>query len=328
MAAPATTTPDRALHRRVRAVLAAGVAPPDALRSAAPLDERDRLLALLSLHDLHLAPLDRAGPAVRWQHHPVLAELKQRLEADVLAALERDAGEPIGAEAEAGGAVAAMRAVAAHGQVPPVYEWLAEEATWPELVEFLALEGGPDANFDDLVAACQIGLAGRPKLEMARNYWDEMGRGNGDDVHTELHHRLVAAIDMPTVPPDEQPVQGLLRSVLGGMLATNRWLQPELVGALGLTELQAGPRCRKVVAALKRLGASQDALGFYEEHAVADPRHGKGWLDEVVTPMADDPDWAPRIVRGARWRAAVNDRFFAELGRRFVGGEIEHRKAS
>jgi hypothetical protein len=326
--AAAPIAPDRPLHRRLRAVLAAGVAPPDRLRSAEPVDDRDRLLSLLALHELHLAPIDRAGPAVRWQHHPVLAELKQRLEAGVIATLDELAAEPVAGGAGAGDAIGAVRAIAAHGQVPPVYDWLAEEATWPELVAFLALEGGPDANFDDLVAACQIGLAGRPKLEMARNYWDEMGRGETDEVHTELHRRLVEAIDLPAVPPEEQPVEGLLRSALGGVLATNRWLQPELVGALGLTELQAGPRCRKVVTAMRRLGASDDALAFYEEHAVADPRHGKGWLDEVIAPLADDAAFAPGIVRGARWRAAVNDRFFEELDHRFAGDAAAERRAS
>ena len=34
--------------------------------------------------------------------------------------------------------------------------------TAADLVDFLALEGGPDADFDDLVALCQIGLRGSP----------------------------------------------------------------------------------------------------------------------------------------------------------------------
>jgi hypothetical protein len=30
-------------------------------------------------------------------------------------------------------------------------------------------------------------------LEMAKNYWDEMGRGNLADVHTELHRTMTVA---------------------------------------------------------------------------------------------------------------------------------------
>jgi pyrroloquinoline quinone (PQQ) biosynthesis protein C len=142
-----------------------------------------------------------------------------------------------------------------------------------------------------------------------------MGNGDLGAVHTELHRRLVAAIAMPRIPRDELPTECLERSVFSGLLATNRHLQPEMLGALGLIELQAGPRCRKVVAALRRLDAPTDAFPFYEEHAVADPRHGKRWLDEVVAPLADE--WGDRMVRGARWRQLVNERFFEAMRRRF-----------
>jgi hypothetical protein len=331
MTAPRPTTDlaaHRALHPRLRAVLDAGGAPPDALADAVAVDERDRLLSLLELHDLHLAPIDHLGPAARLQHHPVLARLRARLEETVLADLAHAEGADHIALPE--DPVAAMRAVAAVDQVPDVYRWLAEDASWDELVAFLSLEGGPDAGFDDLVAMGQVGITGRPKVEMARNYWDEMGRGTAGEVHTELHHRLTAAVEMPLVARTDLPVEALSRSALCSVLATNRWLQPELVGLLGLVELQAGPRCRKVVQAMERLGAPAGALGFYVEHAIADPRHGKGWLDEVVGPLGEDPTWAAGMVRGACWRALVNRRFFAAMAERFVrtAAGVTHRHAS
>ena len=211
-----------------------------------------------------------------------------------------------------------MRALAHEGLVPDVYRWLAEDASYDEAVAFLALEGGPDGGFDDLVAACQIGLEGAPKVELARNYWDEMGNGSLDRVHTELHRKLAGALDLPTVAREDQPVEALARAALGSLLATNRWLQPEMVGALGLLELQAGPRCRKVVAALHRLGAPEAAFDFYREHAEVDPRHGKDWVDQAVAPLARDPRWATGIVRGARWRSLVNAAFFDAMAGRFV----------
>jgi pyrroloquinoline quinone (PQQ) biosynthesis protein C len=177
------------------------------------------------------------------------------------------------------------------------------------------------------VAACQIGLDGDAKLELARNYWDEMGNGSLDAVHTELHRRLAAALGLHAVPRSEQPIQALERAALGSVLATNRHLQPETVGALGLIELQAGPRCRRVVKALRRLDAPADAFPFYEEHAVADPRHGKDWLDHAVATLAEDPEWASGMVRGARWRSLVNRRFFGAMEDRFAT-RAEARQAS
>lgn len=277
----------------------------DAALEIHPVGRRDSALALAQLHDLHLAPVPVLGDRVRFQHHPAVAMLKHRLEQAFLRRLP----PPVPAVDDA---VAGMRKISATDLVPPVYDWIAEEAALEEVRAYLTLEGGPDGGFDDLVALCQIGIEGKPKVELATNYWDEMGRGNLDEVHTELHHRMVRALGLVAVDRRDQPVEALERSLLGSTLATNRALQPELVGALGLLELQAGPRCRRVVKGLERLGCSDDALAFYEEHAVADPRHGKDWLDHVVGPLAERyPDWAPRIVTGAAWRSHVNAAFFA-----------------
>ena len=276
-------------------------------------DDRDRALTLLQVYDLHTAPLPAIGDLARFQQHPVVAERKQRLEQSWLAELEE-------AFAEAGAltraddvprVVQAMRAVAAKDRLPAAYRWLAKEASWPELVDFLAVEGGPDGGFDDLVALCQIGLSGSAKLELGKNYWDEMGRGDGAGVHTVLHQDMAAAISMPHVPREDLPVEALERIALGGLLATNRWLQPEMLGALGLIELQAGPRCRLVLQGFDRLGAPAAAYPFYAEHAEVDPVHGKDWMDKAVVPMVTEhPDWGPRIVKGAWWRSVTNLRFF------------------
>ncbi len=40
-----------------------------------------------------------------------------------------------------------------------------------------------EAGFDDLVAMTQVKLPVSAKLELARNYWDEMGRGNPKGMH-------------------------------------------------------------------------------------------------------------------------------------------------
>ena len=284
------------------------------LRGAAPQGRRDRFLTLLAVYDLHLAPLEVIGDAARHQHAPAVVELKNRLEAEWLVELEA-AWESAGRLNECRTpeeVVSAMRAVAARDRLPAAYRWLAKTATWEQVVEFLALEGGPDGGFDDLVAMCQIGLSGTAKLELGKNYWDEMGQGDLAGVHTQLHADLVAAIAMPTVPREQMSEAALERAALGGLLATNRWLQPEMIGALGLLELQAGPRCRMVLQAFDRLGAPEGAYPFYVEHAEVDPVHGKDWMDKAIEPLAGErPEWGARMVKGAWWRATLNLQFFA-----------------
>ena len=305
----------------------------DALRSGdfsllptvSPVDRRDRFLALLQVYDLHTAPLGAVGDAVRHQHHPAVADLKNRLEVEWLEELEQvwSQAEPEADPSTPEGAVSWIRGVAVQDRLPPAYRWLAEDADWPQLVSFLALEGGPDGGFDDLVAICQVGLAGQAKLELGKNYWDEMGNGDLAEVHTKLHNDVVAALDLSSVPRDQLPVEALERAALNGLLATNRWLQPEMIGALGLTELQAGPRCRMVLKAFKRLGAPDEAFPFYDVHADVDPVHGKDWVEKVIAPtVAQRPEWGERILRGAVWRARVNLAFFAAAHAQLTGTEV------
>jgi hypothetical protein len=301
------------------------VADLSSLYGATPVDRRDRFLTLLQVYDLHTAPLEVVGPAVRHQGDPAVADLKTRLEVTWLAELE-DAWSGVDRLDEATTperAVTAMRTVAARDRLPAAYRWLADSADWPQVVSFLALEGGPDGGFDDLVSACQVGLHGSAKLELARNYWDEMGGGDPDAVHTVLHDRLVEAVQIPRLPREQLPVEALERAALGGLLATNRWLQPEMLGALGLLELQAGPRCRMVLKAFDRLGAPEGAYPFYAEHAEVDPRHGRDWVEKAVAPLvAERPEWGPRIVKGAWWRSAVNLAFFEWLRQDLLGRSV------
>jgi len=280
-----------------------------------PAGPADAVVTLLAIYDLWLGDVREQDGRERYQNHPAVAALKWRLEARFLARLDELVPAHTVEEVDA---VGALRRIARRDDAP-IYDWLATSATWAQLVRFLAIEGGPDGGFDDLVAICQVGIDGGPKVVLGANYWDEMGRGELAAVHTELHHRLARAVDLPRLRWDELPLSALERSALNGLLATNRWLQPEMIGALGLLELQAGPRCRRVVRALRRLGAPEGAFPFYEEHADTDPRHGKEWIEGAVAPLVEaHPEWNARIVRGARWRAALNCRLFADAQRLLV----------
>jgi hypothetical protein len=282
-------------------------------RELGATDRRELMATLLDVHALHLAPIDQLGGAECWQHEPRVAAIKRRLEATLRTQLDADRPPPLD-----GDPADVMRRLAHDEMVPPIYDWLADDATLDELVEFISLEGGPDADFDDLVAICQVGLRGLPKLTLGANYWDEMGRGDLSAVHTELHHQMAGALGVRALPTDELPIEALERKALNGYLATNRALQPEMIGSLGMIECQAGPRCRRVVAAMRRLDVPAAALPFYAEHAAADPHHGKEWLDAAVAPLvAEHPEWGPRVLTGAWWRISVNRRFFDAMERRF-----------
>ena len=311
------STGRESLDSRLSAALKDGPDALDALVGAEAVDQRDGVLTLLRIHDLHLAPLEDLAGSEKWQHHPAIADLKWRLEKTFLDSVHAyDAERSWTLPADP---VRALRMIAKSDRVPAVYDWLATRCSLRQLVRFIELEGGPDGGFDDLVAICQIGLDGDAKLEMARNYWDEMGRGHATQVHTELHRRLKTALGLRTVSRHEQPLEALERAALGSLFATNRSLQLEMLGALGLIELQAGPRCRRVSAGLRRVSAPLDSLPFYEEHTAIDPIHGKHWLERVIAPLGVRRDASDKIVEGARWRSTLNARFL-ERAACLVGG--------
>jgi hypothetical protein len=248
------------LDERVCRALQVGSPALQALVGAEPSSVRDGVLALLRIHDLHLSPLAEVSGIVRWQHHPAVADLKWRLEGAFVNRLRLlDAAREWVLPTKAAEAV---RAIGHRERRPSLYEWLADDCSLSELVRFIGLEGGPDGGFDDLVAICQVGLDGEAKMELARNYWDEMGRGRPPEVHTELHRRLTTALELRPTPRGDQPLEALERSALSSLFATNRTFQAQMVGALGLIELQAGPRCRKVAAGLRRVGADKESFAL------------------------------------------------------------------
>src|SRR5574338_59932 len=80
------------------------------------------------------------------------------------------------------------------GQNDPLFPWLAERAPIGEMKRFVDQEAAGEAGFDDMVAMAQVKAPMQAKLELARNYWDEMGRGNAKGMHGPMLEALVIAL--------------------------------------------------------------------------------------------------------------------------------------
>jgi hypothetical protein len=201
------------------------------------------------------------------------------------------------------------------GQGDTLFPWLAEQATLEDLVWFLRQEMAGEAGFDDLVALSQLKLPPRPKLEMARNYWDEMGQGHEGGMHGPMLQRLGEALPRAVCPPVWET---LALANLMVALASSRSYAYQSIGALGVIELTAPGRAEYVNAALKRLHFDGAARRYYALHATLDVRHSATWNREVLAPLVGaDPRVAPLLAEGAlmRLRAGARcfDRYRAEL---------------
>jgi hypothetical protein len=188
------------------------------------------------------------------------------------------------------------------GQGDPLFPWLAEHATYDEMRWFIEQEAAGEAGFDDLVAMTQVKLPTRAKLELARNYWDEMGRGN----EKGMHGPMLAALgkELRIKPAIETTVwQSLALANTMAALAASRCYAWHSVGALGVIELTAPGRASQVAHGLKRLGVGGRARHYFELHAVLDVRHAEAWNAEAIHPLvAEDPRRATAIAEGALMR--------------------------
>ena len=197
-----------------------------------------------------------------------------------------------------------------YGQHHPLFDWLATDATAEQMRWFLTQEVAGEAGFDDLLAYTQVKLPVRPKLEFARNYWDEMGRGKKGAMHGPLLERMVQLLDLqPDINHTVWPALALNNTMVG--LALNRRYAYHAIGALGVIELTAPSRAKKVAAGMQRLGFSPHTYAYFDLHAVLDVIHARAWLSEVIQPLIEDnPSCAPFIAEGALMRLLCGQRCF------------------
>jgi hypothetical protein len=196
------------------------------------------------------------------------------------------------------------------GQGDPLFPWLEHKASLAQMKWFLTQEMAGEAGFDDLVALTQVKLERRAKLELARNYWDEMGQGNATGMHGPMLEALARELGL-SVAIESTVWEALALANLMSALAANRHYTYQAIGALGVIELTAPGRSAQVNAGLKRLGLSGAPRRYYALHATLDVKHAEAWQREVLHPIvAHEPRAARLIAEGAWMRLRAGERCF------------------
>jgi hypothetical protein len=204
------------------------------------------------------------------------------------------------------------------GQGDPLFPWLAAEASVEQMKWFLLQEVAGEAGFDDLLAITQVKMSVQAKLEMARNYWDEMGRGREKGMHGPMLERLASYFDLAPTPATVVAESLALGNTMIA-LARHRRYAYHSVGALGVIEMTAPTRAGHVDQGLRRLGIPGKRRQYFAVHAILDVKHSEEWNREVLRPLvAEDPRRARAIGEGAVMRLWHGARAFAryrqELG--------------
>jgi hypothetical protein len=155
----------------------------------------------------------------------------------------------------------------------------------------------------------------RAKLEFARNYWDEMGRGREPAMHGPLLAQLARSLDVDAEP------KGIVWEALalGNLLvalALDRRYAYHSAGALGAIELTAPTRVAYVDRGLQRLGIPKSLRRYFTLHATLDVKHSQAWNQEVLfTLVAEEPRAARAIAEGALMRLNAGARCFERYRR-------------
>jgi heme oxygenase-like protein len=207
------------------------------------------------------------------------------------------------------------------GQNDQLFPFLAETATIEQMKWFLQQELAGEAGFDDLLAMTQVKMPAQAKLEMARNFWDEMGRGSAKGMHGPMLARLAEFFDLAPAPEKIVPESLALGNTMIA-LARHRRYAFHSVGALGVIELTAPTRAAFVDRGLRRLGVPAKRRHYFALHAVLDVKHSETWNREVVqTLIAEDSRRAHAIGEGALMRLWHGARCFERYRSEFASTE-------
>ena len=252
-------------------------------------------------------------PDEGWPGTQARDERMRLQEGDFLDALRADAAvEAAAVPTDPDGFIAWFEALreTGPGQGDPLFPWLADTADREQMRWFLGQEAAGEAGFEDLLAMTQVRMPERAKLEFARNYWDEMGRGNPKGMHGPMLALLIDRLELDASIDGTVWESLALANAMTAMATTRRYAWHS-VGALGVIELTAPGRSAATAAGLRRLGFSPDERRYFDLHAVLDLKHSEAWNREALRPLVEeDPRRATALAEGALIRLRCGARCF------------------
>jgi Iron-containing redox enzyme len=195
---------------------------------------------------------------------------------------------------------------------------LGKKASIDDLRIFLNQEMTIDARFDDFLALIQLGTKDMVKLEIAANYWDEMGNGDRAKMHANMFVRTMESLG-GGFEVGQLTTESFICGNLALMLSLRRASFYKAIGYFAVTEYLAPSRFKHVITACERNGLDSTVAEYHQAHIDIDGSHSNRWFSNVVCPVIDEfPDAAEAITRGAFYRLNTSQRYLDELSRRLT----------
>ncbi|MGK5629984.1 iron-containing redox enzyme family protein [Streptomyces sp. URMC 123] len=268
-----------------------------------PLGE-DVQLALYVLYELHYRGFEGVSDA--WEWDPELLRLRRDGERAFLAALR----ERTGGGRDVAAALDPLLVEPVQGTGPTHH--LAERGTWRQMREFLVHRSVYQLKEADPHLWVVPRLQGTAKAALVAVEYDEFGAGCGERMHSRLYADLLvgAGLDSGYLRYlDRVPAPALAIVNMMSLFGLHRSLRGALVGHFAAAEITTAPSARRMVRALRRLGADEAAcVPFYAEHIEADAVHEQVMRHDVIGDLlAREPELAADVVFGIEATEVLED---------------------
>lgn len=203
-----------------------------------------------------------------------------------------------------------------HAYSHEVFSYLSNDASREAIVFYIQSDYALNVRFYDLISLSLVAIPENTRIEVAHNYWDEMGKGNPDETHIQLYRNVLNSVSSLSKNDyiDLLGTNGLsgYNLLLKQVLARKDYFRS--IGALAVTELADPQQYIKFIDGCKRVGIYSDKFKYYSEHIDIDALHGESWIDHVIIPVANShPECRNQILEGCYMRLNTSADYWDEI---------------
>jgi hypothetical protein len=298
--------------------------PPEVVAPADALADDDLQLALYLCYELHYRGLP--GVADEWEWEPSLLALRRELESYFEAALRARVPAPA-VPARPEDMDLALRAVAEADTAPALSRHIERHATLEEVLEFLVHRSAYQLKEADPHSWALPRLHGAPKAALVQIQADEYGNGQVERMHARLFADTMEELGLDArygAYVERLPGVTLATVNLMSFFGLHRRWRGAIVGHLALFEMESSLPNRRYGDGLRRLGCSQRATEFFDEHVAADAIHEQVAAVDLAGGLARQQ---PRLAADILWGAAALVELDARLARHILGAWEDGRSS-
>ena len=308
-------------------------------RAEAVVTDDDLQVTLTMLYELHYRGLE--GVDDRWEWHPGILAVRGVVEAafeDALRALV-----PSGPQrAPADEVVDALHELTEPSRKPGLASYLARRADLEQYRELLVHRSVYHLKEADPHTWAIPRLAGAAKAALVEIQSDEYGGGRPEWVHAHLFAQSMRHLgldDTYGAYVDVVPACSLAVVNAMSLFGLHRRLRGAVAGHLAAFEMTSTLPNKRYAQGLRRLGADEAAITYFDEHVEADAVHEQVAARDLAGGLVgDEPSLAGDVLFGARVAlaldAVVSDRLLSawrsgrsSLRTTVAWGDVRHATA-